>query len=388
MLILTNLGYSGKIITQIRSRMDIVQNKIPKKIAIIHDAFIVKGGAERLALHLSNLFPEAPIYTSVYQPKTTFSELKTKQIITHPFSRWVKSEKLFKQLYPLWFLYYFNVKLTEYELILSSSTYLAKYIQTPKNGQHICYMHSPFRFLWKRNSYTNNSLPFNSPIIQIIDRIIPSLQKIDFKLTQPIDQVITNSQNMANFIQTVYHKNAVIIYPPVDIQQYNIQNPQNFYLCVGRLISYKNIDLAIQACNQLKRKLVIIGDGFERNKLEAIAGNTITFLGKVDEETLKSMYATCKALIFPGVEDFGMVPIEVQASGRPVIAYRSGGVLETVTENETGIFFDDQNIDSLIQAIISFENRRFDPSFIRNSVQRFDLSIFEESIKTSLQKYF
>jgi glycosyltransferase involved in cell wall biosynthesis len=368
--------------------MDIIQNKIPKKIAIIHDAFIVKGGAERLALHLSNLFPEAPIYTSVYQPETTFPELKTKQIITHPFSRWVKSEKLFKQLYPLWFLYYFNVKLAEYEVILSSSTYLAKYIHTPKNGRHICYMHSPFRFLWKRDSYTNNSLPFNSPTIKIIDRIIPSLQKIDFKLTIPIDQVVTNSQNMANFIQSVYHKNAKIIHPPVDIQQYRIKDPQDFYLCVGRLISYKNFDLAIQACNQLKRKLVIIGDGFERKKLEAIAGDTITFMGKVDEETLKNMYATCKALIFPGVEDFGMVPIEVQASGRPIIALRAGGALETVIENESGIFFDQPCPDALIQAIIAFENKPFSSEQIRTSVRRFDLSVFEEKIRATISDQY
>ena len=356
------------------------------KIIIVHDAFVVKGGAERLALYLSDIFPDAPIVTSIYNPTLTFPELRQKNIISHNLSRFVKHEKIFKQLFPIWFIYFFRKKFEPYDVVISSSTYLAKFISPKYPTKHYCYMHSPFRFLWKRSSYSHESLPFNTPVMKIIDHLSPGLQKIDYKLTKRIDQLITNSQNMANFINEVYHEEAEIIHPPVDMKQYQIGEPSNFYLCVTRLLSYKRVDLAIKACNQLKRNLIIIGDGFERQNLEKIAGHSITFLGKVDEATLKKYYSICKALIFPGIEDFGMVPIEVQASGRPVIAFKAGGVLETVINQRTGILFDCQTPESLIDAIIEFEKNSFSSHEIRNNVQRFDLPAFEKKIKTLILK--
>ncbi len=355
-------------------------------IAIVHDAFIVSGGAERLAYYLSQIYPEAPIYTSIYQPAKTFPELRSKRIITHPFNNLIKSEKVFKQLYPLWFFYFNQLNLSAYDMILSSSTYLAKFISHKSTSKHICYMHSPFRFLWKRNSYSDESLPYNKAAIRLIDTLTPHLRKIDFSLTQRIDGLITNSQNMANHIKSVYQKEAEIIHPPVNIEEYYIQEPQDYYLCVSRLMSYKKIDLAILACNQLNKKLIIVGEGPERQKWEKMAGPTVHFVGRVNDATLKNYYATCKALIFPGIEDFGMVPIEVQASGRPVIAYRAGGVLETVIENQTGIFFDQQNVESLVQAIIQFEKSVFVSSEIRASVQRFDFSEFKSKIETYINQ--
>lgn len=346
------------------------------KIAIVHDAFAVRGGAERLAFYISKVFPDAPLFTSVYLREKTFEELKDKKITTQPLASIVKNEKQFKSLFPIWFLQMRFSNFNEFDYLLTSSTYLAKFIPAPDNGKHICYLHTPFRFIWNRQSYTQESLPLNPISVKLIDNFLPTLQHFDYKFTHKINQIITNSKNMQTSINQVYGKDAKIIYPPVETNQYFIDKPQDFYLCVGRMISHKRLDLAIQACNVLKRKLVIVGDGLERPNLERIAGDSIQFHNNVDNLTLKKLYATCKALIFPSNEDLGMVPIEVQASGRPVIAYKAGGALETVREGVSGMFFENQSIDDIIQAIIDFENEEFSPNLIRASVQRFDFENF------------
>jgi len=355
------------------------------KIAIVHDAFAVRGGAEKVAYFISNVFPDAPIYTTVYLKGKTFEELRGKKIITHPLDSLIKTEMQFKSFFPLWFLYLRSLDFNDFDYVLSSSTYLAKYISPPKNGKHICYLHAPFRFIWNRSSYSQESLPYNSFLLRIIEKFLPYLQKTDYQLTNKISKIVTNGMNMQKSIQSIYNKESAIIHPPVNINEYFFEKPDDFYLCVGRLVSHKRIDLAIQACNALKRKLIIVGDGLERKKLESLAGNTIQFKSNLNDSEIKKLYATCKALIFPSHEDFGMVPIEVQASGRPVIACRAGGALETVTEGVSGVFFNNQTVDDIIQSIIEFEKSVFSPEKIRSSVERFDFENFRHQYLTLLQ---
>ena len=355
------------------------------KIAIVHDAFAVRGGAEKVAYFISNVFPDAPIYTTVYLKGKTFEELRGKKIITHPLGSLIKTEMQFKSFFPLWFLYLRSLDFNDFDYVLSSSTYLAKYISPPKNGKHICYLHAPFRFIWNRSSYSQESLPYNSFLLRIIEKFLPYLQKTDYQLTNKISKIVTNGMNMQKSIQSIYNKESAIIHPPVNINEYFFEKPDDFYLCVGRLVSHKRIDLAIQACNALKRKLIIVGDGLERKKLESLAGNTIQFKSNLNDSEIKKLYATCKALIFPSHEDFGMVPIEVQASGRPVIACRAGGALETVTEGVSGVFFNNQTVDDIIQSIIEFEKSVFSPEKIRSSVERFGFENFRHQYLTLLQ---
>jgi len=355
------------------------------KIAIVHDAFAVRGGAEKVAYFISNVFPDAPIYTTVYLKGKTFEELRGKKIITHPLDSLIKTEMQFKSFFPLWFLYLRSLDFNDFDYVLSSSTYLAKYISPPKNGKHICYLHAPFRFIWNRSSYSQESLPYNSFLLRIIEKFLPYLQKTDYQLTNKISKIVTNGMNMQKSIQSIYNKESAIIHPPVNINEYFFEKPDDFYLCVGRLVSHKRIDLAIQACNALKRKLIIVGDGLERKKLESLAGNTIQFKSNLNDSEIKKLYATCKALIFPSHEDFGMVPIEVQASGRPVIACRAGGALETVTEGVSGVFFNNQTVDDIIQSIIEFEKSVFSPEKIRSSVERFGFENFRHQYLTLLQ---
>lgn len=357
------------------------------RIAIVHDAFVVKGGAERLAFYISKVFPDAPIFSSVYLQQLCFEELRSKEIHTLPFSNFVKNEKQFKFFYPLWLSLTLNKKFDNFDLVLSSSSYLAKFISAPRNGKHISYLHNPFRFIWKQKSYSYESLPYKPNLIRILKKFTPYLQKFDYKHTNRIDKIITNSNNIQSAIKKIYNRDSDIIYPPVEVKNYFQNDPQDFYLSVGRLISHKRHDLAINACNELNRKLVIIGEGPERKKLQYMAGSNVEFLGNVDDRTLKWYFSSCKALIFASNEDFGMVPIEVHASGRPVIALEAGGALETLQNGINGIFFKNQSIEDVIGAIIKFERLEFSTTEIINSAKRFDFSNFEYEYKKIIENF-
>ena len=359
-----------------------------QKIAIVQDALVVSAGTEKVVLHLSNLFPQASIYTSVYLPECTYPDFREKTVITLPSPFKVKNERQFKALFPLWYLGFIRLDLSGFDIVISSANYLAKFIHTPSSTVHISYIQNPFRFLWKPESYSPSSLPYPRPIIAAIKLLFPLLRKIDLRATCRIKNVIANSQNMADQIRKIYGLEAEIIYPPVDIDQFYLSNqPEDYYLCVGRLISHKRVDLAIQACNRLQRKLLIAGDGLERPTLERLGGEDIHILGRISDSQLKQLYANCRGLIFPSDEDFGLVPVEAQASGRPVIAFRSGGVLETVIESETGIFFSEQNVDSLVEAITQFERMDFDPQRIRQNAMRFDHTQFESKFRAYVDRF-
>jgi glycosyltransferase involved in cell wall biosynthesis len=359
-----------------------------KKIAIVHDALVVPAGSERVALNLSAIFPDAPIYTSVYLPNNTYPEFKNKVIHTLPFSKYIKSEKQFKSLFPIWYWGFSYLDLSDYDIVISSANYLAKFINPPPSTVHICYLHNPVRFLWKPSTYSKTSIPFGKVSQFFIRAFLPTLRRIDVNKTKGIKNILTNSNNIATQIQDIYNIKANVIYPPVDINSYSISDSiGDYYLYAGRLISHKRVDLAIKACNKLNKKLIIAGDGLERKTLEKMAGSNIHFVGNVTDTQLRTLYANCHALLFPSDEDFGLVPVEAQASGRPVIAFRSGGVLETVIENQTGIFFNSQHEESLIDAILQFEKLRFDSELIRNNAKRFDVKVFREKLLAYVQNF-
>ncbi|NLG96688.1 MAG: glycosyltransferase family 4 protein [Chloroflexi bacterium] len=359
-----------------------------KRIAILHDALVVTAGSEKVALHLSNVFPDAPLYTSAYLPENTFPEFKGRRIITLPFASLAKSERQFKGLFPLWYIGFSRLDLSAYDLVISSANYLAKFINPPPHTRHICYLHNPFRFLWKRNAYSDLSLPYGKLALRAIDLLLPFLRKVDVSKTRKIDHIVANSRNISNQIKRIYGMESDVIYPPVPVRQFlTASDTGDYYLYAGRLISHKRVDIAIKAFNQLNRRLIIAGDGLERPALEKLAGSTITFTGRVSDQQLKQLYARCKALIFPSDEDFGLIPVEVQASGRPVIAYQAGGALETVVESETGLFFPEQTAESLCEAVLKFERMKFNPERIRENALRFDESVFEEKIRQLVDQF-
>jgi len=359
-----------------------------KKIAIVADGLVVYAGTEKVALFLSDIYPEAPIYTSVYLPENTFPEFKNKKIITMPLASRVINDRQYKRLFPWWYLNFSLLDLKEFDIIISVSSFLAKYINPPRGVPHICCLMNPFRLLWKPFEYYGQTSFYGRKFMGVIQMLIPLARKVDIVKTRRIQYVIANSQNTANQIRNAYSIEPDVVYPPIDIDQFSITGtPGDYYLYAGRLSSHKRVDLAIQACNQLKRKLVVAGDGLVRTALEKLGGETVKFVGRVSDRRLKQLYSNCRALLFPSDEDFGLVPVEVQASGRPVIAYRSGGALETVIENKTGIFFDYQDVDSLCTAILHFETTDFNPELIRENALRFGQDIFADKIRAYVERF-
>ena len=352
------------------------------KIAIVHDALCVPGGAERFVLWLVKAFPDAPIFTSIYLPDATFPEYKKLNVVPLRFGTSIRTERQFKLLYPLWLWQFQRMDFSAFDVVLSSSTYLAKFIHSTGNTKHFAYLYAPFRLLWRPDSYTRESLPTPGFIAPLVKKIVPQFRKWDINNTQKIDKVATSCKNIASQIKSIYHINPTIINPPVSLADFSLSTSNGaYYLTVSRLVSHKRIDIAIEACNKLHRPLIVVGDGPERKALEKMAGETVKFVGRVDDAQLRDLYKNASALLFPSYEDYGIVPLEAQASGIPVLAYGHGGALETILDNETGLFFPHQNADTLIDCILTFETRKFDPQRIREWAKQFDAEKFIEKIR-------
>jgi len=352
------------------------------KIAIVHDALCVTGGGEKLFLWMKKAFPDAPIFTSVYLSGKTFPEYKNFKINTLPLSGLIKNETQMKLLYPLWYFGFRSLDFSEFDLVLSSSTYLAKFISPPSQVKHYSYINAPFRLLWKPGSYTSNSRSNLRFLAVLLKPFIPILQKIDRTQSRKINKIAANSRNMADAIMDHYQMPATVIYPPVELENFSpSQEIGNYYLSVSRLVSHKRVDVAVDACTKLGKDLVVVGDGPELEHLKRKAGPTISFVGRVNDKELSSLFSHARALLFPSEEDFGIVPLEAQASGIPVIAYGKGGALETVLEGETGLFFKSQTVDDLIDAMIRFESKKFNKAQIRNWVEKFSGQNFIEALR-------
>jgi glycosyltransferase involved in cell wall biosynthesis len=356
------------------------------RVALVHDALVNAGGAERVASFLCEAFPEAPLYTSVYLPDRTFAEFRSRDIRVLPGAGRIRTEAGAKRLLPLWILGFRHLDLRGYDVVLSSTTFAAKHIQPPAPVRHVSYCYAPFRLLWKPGAYEPTSLPVGAAARAAIDLARPVLRAWDRAATDRAAALATTCRNMARAIAECYDRQAEIIYAPVRLSEYRIGPGQNnapgeYYLTVSRLVSHKRVDLAVRACRELGRRLVVVGDGPELEALRALGGDQVTFAGFVDRPSLVDLYAGCRALLFCSEEDYGLAPIEAQASGRPVIAYGAGGALETVIDGQSGIFFGEQTTDSLVAAILRFERQSFDPVRVRDSVARFDVEPFTRHVR-------
>ena len=352
------------------------------KLAIVHDYLTQYGGAERVVEVLHEIFPEAPIYTSIYLPEQLPNGFRKMNIQVSFMQKLPFKDKHFKKYLLLYPKAIQSFNLTEYEMVLSSSSAFAKGAVTSTNACHICYCYTPARFIWDYERYVERE-NFNGVIRALLPFFIACLRKWDISTVKGVDCFVSISKNIQRKIRNCYGRDSEIIYPPVDIKGFKISKKiENYFLIVSRLNAYKRIDLVIEAFNKIKLPLRIIGDGPYRKNLENLAGSNISFLKKVDEKILVENYSHCRALIFPGYEDFGLAPVEAQASGRPVIAYADGGALETVIDGDTGIFFEKQTVDSLIKAVEKFKDIEytFDSDKIRNTAERFSKDMFKQKI--------
>lgn len=360
------------------------------KIAIVHDYLNQYGGAERVVEVLHETFPEVPIYTTIYLPKNMPDAFKNMDIRTSFMQNLPFLNKHFKKYLMLYPKAIEKLDLSEYNVILSSNSAFAKGIKVNSNTLHICYCYTPMRFVWDYERYVERE-NFGRVIRIILPFFIKWLRKWDLKTNSSVNYFIAISKNVQRKIKECYNRKAELIYPPVDIGKFKISEKiEDYFLIVSRLNTYKRIDLVIETFNQLKLPLRIIGNGPYRKNLEKLAGPNIEFLGKVNEEVLVEKYSHCQSLIFPGEEDFGIAPVECQASGRPVIAYAAGGALETVIEGVTGVFFREQTAEFLIEAIKKFDKLRnnFNPKKIRENALRFDKEIFKKKIKAFIEEKY
>ena len=363
-----------------------VNNKM--KIAIVHDWLTGMRGGEKVLEALCNIFPEADIWTLLHIKGSVSETIESRKIYTSSLQKMPFVDKKYRYYLPLMPMFIKQFNLSKYDVVISSSHCVAKGVDVGQNAVHICYCFTPMRYIWDMfDSYfpPSGSL-FTTRTIMSICR--PYLQKWDVHTSKSVDYFIAISKNIQERVRKCYNRNAEIIYPPVDIEKYNILDvPQeDFYLMVTAFAPYKRIDLAIESFNKLGKTLKIIGSGQNEDSLKRAAGGNIEFLGwKTDEEILL-YYNRCRALIFPGEEDFGIVPVEVQSCGRPVIAYGKGGALETVMDGATGLFFHQQTVESLVEAIKKFETMNFERQKIRENAVRFGYKNFTDNFLNFFKK--
>lgn len=348
------------------------------KIAIVHDWLTTLGGAERVVSYFSDIFPDASIYTGIATKEIVAQNFKDKKIITAFKNK--KNTSNHKKYFPFFPTAFESFDLSDYDLVISSSSCCAKGIVTSPTALHICYCHSPMRYAW--NFYNEYTKDIKNPIKKKLIKYLMNYMRIwDVTSSSRVDYFIANSQNVSKRIKKYYNRDSVVISPPIDTNFFVPKNvDKNYFLIVSRFVKYKKIDIAIQAFNELGLPLVILGDGPEYKNLDSIKHDNITIIRNPDDETVKKYYQECKAFIFPGEEDFGLTPLEAQACGRPVIAYRKGGLLETVIDNKTGIFFDNQTSESLKNAIINFNSCTFDKDFIRKHAEDYNINNFKKRI--------
>lgn len=372
------------------------------KVALIHDYLNQYGGAERVLEALTEIFPAAPIYTLLYDDKIVQRYFPGKKIRASFLQKilFIKSHHRFFP--PLMPIAVEKFDLSNYEIVISDSAAFAKGVITRPETLHICYCHTPIRYAWDdSHKYIREfSMPKLAKIF--IPFFMNYIRLWDREASFRVDKFICNSNFVAQRIKKYYKQEATVIYPPVDTKEFYLSenksagpeksrlnvgtNGAGYFLIVGRSLPYKRFDIAIKAFNVLEMPLKIIGDGPEIKKLNRMANWNIEFLGELNGDKLREYYQNCQALIFPQEEDFGIVALEAMACGKPVIAFRGGGALESVKERETGIFFDEQTIDSLVEAVKNFKPEKFNPQKIRAHALKFDKEIFKKKIKDFIEK--
>lgn len=351
-------------------------------VAIIHDVFIEFGGAERVLLALLDLYPTADVYVPL------LSNERRKELQQHTKGKVISSffnvipfiHSASILLKPLLYLYWEQLDLTCYNLVISSShSFSSKSVITAPHTLHIAYIHTPPRYLYTE---FNETRVLKNPLFRILLSPLLSWLRIrDFIGAQRPDILIANSKHVQQRIQKYYRRKSVVVYPPVRIPKKFFKRAPRYFVCVSRLARQKGMDLAIRTCNKLKERLVIVGEGAQGSYLRSIAGPTIEFLGRVQDEEMSEVWAGAKALIYPSIEeDFGIVPVEAMAHGVPVIAYDSGALRESVIEGKTGVFFEDFTTNSVMRAIRQFSTMRLSPSVMRSHAKGYSEELFRKRL--------
>ncbi len=357
------------------------------KVAIVHDWLNQIGGAEDVLETLVEMFPQATVFTTIYwrdgmPPRYQTWDIRTTWLDRAPFI--YRHHQPYLPLYPLAVQ---SMDLRGYDLILSNKSGFCHGVRTGPAQLHVDYCLTPTRYVWDYQSYAARE-GLGRLANLVLRPLIRWLQRWDRRAADGVDHFVAISREVQTRIARYYQRDSVVIYPPVDTDRYRPSDdpPGDYFLVVSRLIPYKRIDLAVRACNDLGLPLVIVGEGRDRAALEAIAGPTVRFRGRLPDDEVSELLAHCRAFIFPGHEDFGIAPVNAQAAGRPVVAYAAGGALDTVVDGQTGLLFHEQTPESLANALRRLDSTDFDPAVIRRHAERFSVHRFKRELRAFVEE--
>lgn len=356
------------------------------RVALVHYWLLRMRGGERVLEALCELYPDADIYTHVVDRDQLSPTLKRHEIKTTFIARLPRAKTAYQKYLPLMPIALENLDLSGYDLVISSESGPAKGVLLPTDATHVCYCHSPMRYIWNMyHEYKNSAGLVTRTAMPLLSHY---MRMWDLASASRIDRFVANSDNVGQRIRRYYDQDAAVVHPPVDTDAFHPVAPNeigDFYLMAGELVRYKRPDLAVRTFNRLGKRLVVIGGGEMLPELKAMAGPTVELLGRQPFDVLRDAYAHAKGLIFPGEEDFGIVPVEMMASGRPVIAYGRGGALETVIDGLSGVLFDEQSEDALADAIARAERISFDPGAIVRHASGFGKARFKEQMAAAIE---
>jgi len=344
--------------------------------AVAQDWLAAEAGSERVTLEFSRLLPDAQIYTSFFEPQIFGAAIDPARVHTWPLQRLLGPTRHFRSLLPLYPAWFSLLDLRAYDLVISSSVAFSHAVRTAPSAIHVSYVYTPLRYAWDLDTYLAGSSW--SPVARLGARSIrPLLRRWDRSAASRPDVLVGISEAVRDRIRRHWDRDAEVIYPPVDVAEIPLSTQDDGYLLVAaRMLAYRRLDLAVDACTALGRELVVVGDGPERARLEARAGAGVRFIGRVDRPALLDLFARCHAYLVPGIEDFGIAPVEAMAAGKPVVGFRGGGVAETVIDGETGVLFEVQDAGAMAEAIERLDGIAWSSGTIRRRADTFDTAVF------------
>lgn len=353
--------------------------------AIVHDFLVQDGGAERCAIELSRLLPDAPLYTSFFDAATFADRLPPDRVRAWPLQR-LLGGRHFRSLLPLYPAYFSLLDLRWADLVVSSSVAFAKAVRTRRDALHVAYVHTPMRYAWDLDAYLRAS-SYRMTTRLASRALRQPLLAWDRRTAAGPDVLVANSENVRRRIRERWGRDAELIYPPVDTTELQLSGRDDgFLLMAARLLAYRRADDAVMAANELRRELLIVGDGPERARLERLAGPTVRFTGHLPRSQVLELFERCHAYLLPGVEDFGIAAVEAMAAGKPVVALAAGGALETVVDGRTGVLYAEPGWRSLAEAVEKLDTLAFDPASLRQHAERFDRRHFGDAWRALLTR--
>jgi glycosyltransferase involved in cell wall biosynthesis len=356
------------------------------RVAIVHEWLTIPGGSEQVVLELLEMFPEAQLFTSIYDPEPWPAQITERPVHVSALNRLPGARRHYPKLLPFMDRAFRSFDLSSFDLVLSSSHACAKNVRTPASALHVCYCHTPMRYAWEEGFLDGEEMSRLARLA--LPRLLRRLRRQDLAGASSPDLFVANSRHVSDRIERYYGRAAQVVHPPVDVEHFLglERSASDFYLVFGRVVPYKRVDLAVAACARLGRDLKIAGDGRALPGVRAEAGELeqIEFLGRVEDDERDHLLTQARALLFPGEEDFGIVPVEAQAAGVPVIAYGVGGATESVLDGLTGVLFGEQDADSLAEAIERFEQLELDEGELRSNAAQFGRERFREEMAAAI----